>query len=498
MPTAVPPSKALQPATKDLATKLTSFRSAAKVHDMPSMLKLQRELLASAANADDALKDDQSPEADSVRSAIADVRAGVGGDNNGLEHAQSELNSALSGQTGGFIAVTSNTTAATSPTYSLDQLNQDLSNFRQALKDKNSESALKLQGQLLQELPTVQQSVEKDDSDQGRATRDALASLEKGLNGDTQQLAAASTALSKLSGPTTDPTTIDTTQMVSSLSDEMNAFQIAVSTNNRSDLLRLQQNILTDLDKDSAALRGDNSDDAKKLQGVLDGLRAGVSGDMSKLDGARSDLATLNGQAAPTSDNGAKPITDVKRWASDLDGKVASFQDAIQKGDTGSMLRLQRELTDAADQADATMKDAQGKPAEQARGAIASIRTATAGDMNKLADARAQLAAIDGATAQAGSAGAQPQVTAGHVDTGDVRNRLNDLQQGVKDKNQSPDEIAKRRDDLNTAIAKLSDSLQGATGPQADNVRAGLSAAREAATGDNAKIDAASKLLAQP
>ncbi|MBV9542914.1 MAG: hypothetical protein JOY61_00875, partial [Chloroflexi bacterium] len=178
--------------------------------------------------------------------------------------------------------------------------------------------------------------------------------------------------------------------------------------------------------------------------------------------------------------------------------KVASFQDAIQKGDTGSMLRLQRELTDAADQADATMKDAQGKPAEQARGAIASIRTATAGDMNKLADARAQLAAIDGATAQAGSAGAQPQVTAGHVDTGDVRNRLNDLQQGVKDKNQSPDEIAKRRDDLNTAIAKLSDSLQGATGPQADNVRAGLSAAREAATGDNAKIDAASKLLAQP
>jgi hypothetical protein len=217
-------------------SRLASFRAAVRIHDMPTMLRLQRELLTSADQADIALKNDQSPEADSVRQAIADLRTGVAGDNNGLDHATSELNSALSGHAGGFITITSETSPVANTSHSLDQLSEDFRNFRQALKDHNADGALKLQGQLLEELPAIQQSVQKDDSDQGRALHAALASLQKGLDGDSQQLAAASTALGKLAAPASAPTNVDTAQIVGSLASKMDAFQMAASTNSRSDL----------------------------------------------------------------------------------------------------------------------------------------------------------------------------------------------------------------------------------------------------------------------
>ncbi len=498
MPTAVPPSKALQPTAKDLANKLASFRGAQRADDIPTMLRLQRELVAAAGSADDALKDDESPEADSVRQAIADIRTGVAGDNNGIDHAQSELNSVVSGQAGGFIVVSSDTPKADVGGYSLDQLTQDLKNFRQAIKDHNSDGALKLQGQLLQELPAVQQTLQNDDSDQGRAEREALASLQKGLDGDTQQLAAASTALGKLTPPTSSPAEIDTSQMITSLAGKLDAFQVAASTNSRSDLLRLQQDILSELDRDSTALRGQQSDDVSKLRAALEEVRAGVSGDTARLDGARADLAKLSGQDVPTGgDAASKPITDLKQFSSDLDGKVTSFQNAFQKGSTDDLLRLQRELTDAANQADAGLKDEQSKPADEARSAVAAIRTAFAGDLTKLDEAHLHLRAITAASEQTPSGTPQRGPGSPNLDTGEVRNKLNDLQAAVKDKNQPPEEIVKRRDALNSAIAKLNDSLQGATGANSDDLRNALNAAREAATGDDAKIATAINLLAQ-
>ena len=491
VPTPVPPSKALQPTAKNLANKLASFRGAQRAHDIPSMLRLQRELIAAAGSSDDALKDDESPEADSVRQAIADIRAGVAGDNNGMDHAQSELNSVVSGQTGGFIVITSDTPKGDVSSYSLDRLTQDLNNFRQAIKDHNSDGVLKLQGQLLKELPAVQQTVQNDDSDQGRAEREALASLQKGLDGDTQQLAAASAALGKLTPPTSSPAEIDTSKMITSLAGKVDAFQVAASTNSRPDLLRLQQDILTELDRDSAALRGQQSEGASKLRAVLDAVRAGVSGDTTRLDGARADLAKLSGQDVPTDDSTAsKPVADLKQFASDLDGKVTSFQNAFQKGGTGDLLRLQRELTEAANQADAGLKDAQSKPADEARSAVAAIRTAFAGDLTKLDEAHFHLRAITAASEQSPSG-------APNVDTSEIRNRLHDLQAVVKDKNQPPDEITKRRDALSSAIAKLNDSLQGATAADSDDLRNALNAAREAASGDDAKIATATNLLAQ-
>jgi len=59
----------------------------------------------------------------------------------------------------------------------------------------------------------------------------------------------------------------------------------------------------------------------------------------------------------------------------DLDNTVNSFQAALQKNDTGTMLKLQRQLSDQAAQADSSLKDAQSKPADEVRAAVDALAT---------------------------------------------------------------------------------------------------------------------------
>ena len=52
MPTPVPPGNALDPAATALETKLSGFRTALKTQDVTGSLRLQRELLTAANDAD--------------------------------------------------------------------------------------------------------------------------------------------------------------------------------------------------------------------------------------------------------------------------------------------------------------------------------------------------------------------------------------------------------------------------------------------------------------
>jgi hypothetical protein len=468
------------------------------MHDMPKMLRLQRELLADAEQADNVLKNDLSRQADSVRQATLDIRAGFAGDNNGLDHAEAALRSALAGQTNGLISPFAVSTPAVETGRSLGQITEDARNFRQAVKDRNADSALKLQSQLLADLSAAEASVQKDESDQSRALRDALADLRKGLDGDSQRLGSAATALARLTAPASEATDVDTSRMAGSLASKIDAFRTVVGANSRSDLIRLQRDILAEADQDSATLRPSQSAEAAALRRALDAVRAGVSGDLSKLDGARVELAKLAGEDTTLGITTAKPIADLTRFASDLDGKIGSFSDSIQKGDTSTMLRLQRELSDAADQADASLKQVQSKPADEARAAIADIRAVFAGDLGKLDEARLHLRAISGAFQPGGLSQAVANVA--HVDlqpvTQEVRNKLIGVRDALQT-HQPSDEVVKRRDALKDEVAKATDALQGATGPRADRLRDALNAAREAAAGDDAKVEAARMLLDQ-
>jgi hypothetical protein len=498
LPTPVPPGQALDPAATALETKLSSFRSALKTQDVTGSLRLQRELLTSATDAESAIKNDKSPQAQSVRGAIAQIRAGIGGDSNGLEHADTTLRQVIGGSTG-FLGVTLTSDTASDPAGDLHTLNVDLHDFRQAVQSKNAGDALRLQGKLVNEISAAQKLAASDQSDQGKALSDALALLQKGLDGDTTSLATASAMLDKLdTGPGQAQVATDYAGLAASLAAKMDAFETATATGSQGDLLRLQQEILTEATQDEAALGSDQSPQAAALRGAIKGARASASGDLTKTDTARADLGRVSGQAAPAGGTSAKPISDIKGFARDLDSTVSSFQSALQRNDTGSMLRLQKSLADQADQADGTLKGVQSKPAQQVLGAVGAIRAAFAGDTSKLADARVQLRLVTdassagvaptdaGVRATPNSGGYNPQAI-----SGGVRDKLTSLSDAVRDPHQSSDEIAKRRDTLNAEALQAEAALKGVTDPRADRLRAALTTAREAAAGDDAKVQAA-------
>ena len=68
---------------------------------------------------------------------------------------------------------------------------------------------------------------------------------------------------------------------------------------------------------------------------------------------------------------------------------------------------------------------------------------------------------------------------------------MSGLSAAVRDPHQSADDIAKRRDALNTDALKAQAALKGSTDPRADRLRSALTTAREAATGDDAKLQSA-------
>jgi hypothetical protein len=374
----------------------------------------------------------------------------------------------------------------------------DLHNFRQAIQSKNAGDALRLQGKLIAEIGAAQKLAASDQSDQSKSLSDSLATLQKGLDGDSTSLATASAVLDKLdSGPGQTQAATDYAGLAASLAAKMDAFETATATGSQGDLLRLQQEILTEATQDEAALGSDQSPQAAALRDAIKGARASASGDLTKTDTARADLGRVSGQAAASGGSTAKPISDIKGFARDLDSTVGSFQVALDRNDTGSMLRLQKSLADQADQADASLKGVQSKPAEEVLAAVGAIRAAFAGDTSKLADARVQLRMISGATVGAAPTSGAVKATANTPDfdaqtlAGRVRDKLTSLSDAVHDPHQSSDEIAKRRDALNTEALQAEAALKGVTDPRAERLRSAITTAREAAAGDDAKVQSA-------
>jgi DNA-binding SARP family transcriptional activator len=257
--------------------------------------------------------------------------------------------------------------------------------------------------------------------------------------------------------------------------------------------LRLQQEILTEASHDEATLGSDDSSQATALRDGVKSARASASGDLSNIDSARANLGKVSGQSADPCANSAKPITDIKGFARDLDSSLASFQQALEKNDTGSMLRLQKSLADQADQAEANLKSVQSKPAEEVLSAVGAIRTAFAGDTSKLADARAQLCAVVGGSPVPSTSASAPVASNPGFDpqaiAGGVRDKLTSLSDAVHDPHQSPDEIAKRRDAVNSEATKAEAALQNVNDHRADQLRSVLTTAREAAAGDDASLE---------
>ncbi len=315
-------------------------------------------------------------------------------------------------------------------------------------------------------------------------------------------------------GPTPTPTvtptpapSFATMQAADSLLQMATDLQQALALNDREALLKTQRELLDSLPQAEAAAQADQSPGAKPFREAVAELRDGLGGDTARLNSAIKKLSSFTGselaQATGTPRAGGpggtpgagfEPITDVPRYAKNLADKI----DAFQTAQGADLLRLQGELLKELQRGEAALGRSNLPQAELVRSGLQDLRQALGGDDVKFQAAADKLRRAGGDLA-AGQQPGRATPTAGSVDlqpiANELNNRLESLRNAVNNKDTAAIENARKA--LSEQLGKAEAQLAGANTPQAQRLRQALGVVREAASGDNAKIEPARAALQQ-
>jgi len=163
------------------------------------MLRLQRDLLDEASKAEANISGDNSQYAEHLRAAIRAIREGSSGELTKLDVAANEL-----AQAQGNPSAVDNAQARGTVTPSISQselrsmvesLDRKVESFQTALRSHDTESVLRQQKELLDEVSRVDQAVKNNRTTQGEQIRSALESIKNGLAGDQSKFEEARRSL---------------------------------------------------------------------------------------------------------------------------------------------------------------------------------------------------------------------------------------------------------------------------------------------------------------
>lgn len=487
-----------------LDEKIIALAQATAARDSDLALKLQQELLVEANMVETLLTADRSAQADLVRQAIREIRAGAAGDANKLDSARSKLRIA-SGQP----ADSSSQASGQGPQTLASKLQPKLRAFNEAREEGRVDDLLKLQRELLDEISQTEKTLGNQQSEGAGQLRAALQDIKSGLAGDAARLESGIAALLTIGGASasTTPGAVAgaSAQQIrsnaSSLDVKISALQEAIANGNRDDLLGAQRQLMEEVARIEGSLQGNDTDEARRLRDALAMARDGASGDMAKLEGASSRLADLTGSEPTPSGQESRPNQQAQRAdpaaiADNLSRKIDSYKDAIDKGDRGAMLRLQQELTDQVNRDEEAVKGISGQEAEQLRSALGDLRNALKGDLNKLNSANATLRLVGGNEGQGNRQQPLPSPET-RLQTSpeaqqvarDLSNALNSVDMALDSRD--PDDLARAQKELRDAEDALSKLPPG----DAAALRSAITTVREALNGDRAKLDAAREQL---
>ncbi len=501
-PTSTPaPSRQLSELTRSLDEKVAALAEALAARDVDRSLLSQRALLSEADRVETGLETDRSPQADLVRQAIRDLRGGATGDSSKLDSVRAKLRVA-SGQTGGPEGSGGQSLQAVAAS-----LQSKLNSFNAARQQNQVDMALKLQGELLQEVSQAQKAVANQHSETADRLRGALEDLKSGLSGEDSKLESAASTLQALgaassqSGGSSAASSTLLRDATGALEGKVSALQQALSGGSREQLLQAQRDLLEEVARAEAVAKGNNSDLAARLRDAASLARQGASGDQAKLDGARAKLAgapstAAGGATQPAQASQSGPPPDLQAEADDLSRKVDSYKAALDKGDRPAMLRLQQELIEQLSRNEQSLPRATGRQAEQMRSALSDLRNALAGDLSKLNAANASLRLV--------AAGPEPERPSplpqqpasppeGNQQTQAAARDLLSTANNVEAALQSGDadvldRVQKELDQREKAIQKLPPE-------EAAALSSAVGAIREALGGDRAKLDLARSRL---
>ena len=306
--------------------------------------------------------------------------------------------------------------------------------------------------------------------------------------------------------PTATPTPAPSASLLreaAALQEKLDAFREATASADQAAVLKSQRELLDALPKAQAAATDDPSKAADKFRSALRDLRSALGGDLAKLDSAAKGIAEVTGgspqtrqtTATPGTATSVQPVANLAKYAKDLADQVGAFRKAQDQGNISDLLRLQKSLLDELDRGDAALKNARSKQADTVRGALEDLRNALAGDAVKFESAQAKLkqAAETGGsdntaktTTAAKQTDLQPLANA-------LSNKLNAYQHALENKNK--DEIAQTQQALSDQVSKVQEAIKDDQSSRAAKLRTVLGALREAAAGDQTKIDAAKHAL---
>ena len=285
-------------AASALRQSLNSFRAALREGRSDQLLAAQEKLLADLKSAEKAVHAESSGSADELRSAIADIKNGLGGDQRLLDLASQKL-----GGNGGALGTPTAAADSTQVQPLARSLAEKVDAFAQSLQSGDQQSALSRQREALVALAALQQAVQNSETKQSRDLKAAAQTLQQGLNGDQGKIAEGRRQLAQAMG--TSAPEADVPQSAGSaaqaeisrrLVERLNAFSEALASGDTDRLLREQNALIDEATRAEASLQGDNSPASLQLRSALEDLRAGLNGDRAKLESAKTKLSGVSGQ----------------------------------------------------------------------------------------------------------------------------------------------------------------------------------------------------------
>lgn len=183
-----------------------------------------------------------------------------------------------------------------------------------------------------------------------------------------------------------------------SLSQKVRAFREAVEAKDTGAMLRLQRELLEEVDKAEGSIKEDRSQFAERLRSAIRSIREGATGDAGKLDAAARELREATGK--PEEDDRARDQgtrtpglsqTELRSMAESLARRVESFDDARRSRSAENTLRQQKELLEEINRVEQAIKNDNTRRGEQIRSALQSIRNGLGSEDSKLDEARQAL-----------------------------------------------------------------------------------------------------------
>lgn len=281
-------------------------------------------------------------------------------------------------------------------------LHQGVAELQQALAFNDRETLLKAQKELSTLVAQAEAAAEADQAPATKQFRDALDELRDGLAGDTARLDSAQRKLAEFTSSeaaalgtpraglpmaTPQPTVqviTDIVRYADDLADKVEALETAQG----GELLRLQQEVMSELERGKIVLERSGHPKAQTVKSALEDLDRALGGDQVKYQSAVEKLRSLSGSTGPSGQATPGATADLQPIVGEINNRLDGVRNAVNNDDQEALEKARRELAEQVNKAESRLSGDQSARAQRLRSALGAVREVASGDNTKIDAAR--------------------------------------------------------------------------------------------------------------